>query len=76
LDTISGLLNSAIPSGVIGLSKYKITLPDTSTSSGLYLQYSGVFLLSILYYVGLFLSGGCVSRHAVSDGDELQAITC
>jgi len=54
-------------------------LADSSTGSGLYLQYGGVFLLGSLHCVAvceLFLPAGCVSRYADSHSDEHPAITC
>jgi hypothetical protein len=42
-STVSGLLKYTVLSLMIAMSQYEIMLTDSSTGSGLYLQYTGVF---------------------------------
>ena len=79
-NTVSGLLKSTILSLMIALSQYKIVSADSSSGSGLYLQYSGVVLSSSLYFVALywwiiFASWLCLLRYVDSYSDEHPAIT-
>jgi hypothetical protein len=80
-STVSGLLKSTVLSLIIAMSQYKIVSADSSTGSGLYLQYSGVFPSSSLYFMTIywritFASWLCLPKYVDSDSDEHPDIMC
>ena len=79
MGAVSGLLKSTAVSVMIDMSQYKTVLADSSTSCGLYLQCSGVFLSNSLYFMAIcwriiVASWLCIPRYEDSGSDEHPAI--